>query len=241
MTRLGADQRPGYREIGIVEGYDLWAPTYDGAPNPLIALEEPVTLKCIGNVQGQRVLDLGCGTGRYGVFLAQGGATVVGLDRSTRMLEQAKRKTALPHRFDVCFGTTDELPFPDGQFDLVVSTLTLNHLPDLEPALGEAARVLKGGGRIVISDIHPYWPISGHDYVEFFDQEGQEYRIPEYAHLVEEYWRFCSQSDLCLEDVREPRIDGWLIERFPSLAGLEGVPLAIVLQIRKPTTGMGLP
>ena len=37
---------------------------------------------------------------------------------------------------------------------------------------------------MVISDIHPYWPVSGHDYTEFFDETGQEYRIPEYPHDI---------------------------------------------------------
>ena len=92
MSKLGADQRAGYKKIGVIEGYDKWASSYDEDPNPLVALEEPVTLELIGDVRGQRVLDLGCGTGRYCVLLARRGASVVGIDPSSAMLEQAKRK-----------------------------------------------------------------------------------------------------------------------------------------------------
>ena len=65
MSKLGPDQRPGYKRIGIIEGYDKWSERYDQESNPLIALEEPITLHLIGQVRGLQVLDLGCGTGRY--------------------------------------------------------------------------------------------------------------------------------------------------------------------------------
>ena len=58
----------------------------------------------------------------------------------------------------------------------------------LEPIFAESARILKPDGCVVLSDIHPHWPVSGHDHTEFFDETGQEYRIPEYPHLIEDYW-----------------------------------------------------
>jgi len=231
MTKLGADQRVGFKKMGVVEGYDKWASTYDQGPNPLIALEEGVTLEFTGNVKGQRVLDLGCGTGRYCLLLAERGASVTGIDCSSEMLKHAKRKTSPSYQIELCQGTIEKIRFPSEHFDLVVSALTLGHLPELEPTFAEAVRVLKRDGRIVISDVHPYWPVSGHDYTEFFDETGQEYRIPIYSHLVEEYWHLCRKYGLHLEDIREPKINGSLIERFPSLKDYDGVPLAIVFKM----------
>ena len=232
MARLGADERPEYEELDVVEGYDKWASTYDQDPNPLIALEEGLTLDMIGDVQGLRVLDLGCGTGRYCVLLARRGAQVVGVDPSEGMLECARRKMTPVSLFEVRQETIDKAGLPGRSFDLIISALTLGHLPELGPALAEAARLLKGGGRLVISDIHPYWPVSGHDYTEFF-AGGREYRMPIYPHLVEEYWRLCRKLGLYFEDIREPRIDSQLIAGFPSLKDYEGIPLAIVLGLRK--------
>jgi malonyl-CoA O-methyltransferase len=240
MTKLGPDQRTGYKKMGVIEGYDKWASTYDRDPNPLITLEEKITLEFIGNVRGQRVLDLGCGTGRYCVLLANRGANVVGIDPSSEMLEHAKRKVTPTCQFELCHGTMDKISFPDEHFDLIVSALTLGHLPELEPTFGEMVRVLKIGARIVISDAHPYWPVSGHDYTEFFDESGQEYRIPLYPHLFDEYWSLCKKFGLHLEDIREPKIDGWLIERFPSMEKYREIPLAIIMKLRKSSHRIGV-
>jgi malonyl-CoA O-methyltransferase len=234
VAKLGPDHRPGSKSVEVIEGYDHWASTYDREPNPLVTLEEKVTLELIGNVQGQRILDLGCGTGRYCVLLAERGATVVGLDPSLGMLGQAKRKVTPACFFELHHGTMEKTYFPNDHFDLVVSASTLSHLPQLEPTSREAVRVLKGGGWMIISDIHPYWPVSGHNYTEFFDQTGQEYRIPVHPHLVEEYWQLFNRLGMRLEDIREPKIDDWLVGHFPSLQDYQGIPLAMVLKARKP-------
>jgi len=232
MTRLGPDDRPAHT-IDIIDGYNRWAVTYDEQVNPLMDLEESVTLKLIGQVQSVRVLDLGCGTGRYCVLLAKRGAAVVGVDPAVQMIEQAKRKTINFPGVKLFYGTLDQMNFSDGAFDLVVSALTLSHITDLEPTFREAVRVLKSDGRMVISDIHPYWPISGHDYVEYFGETGKEFRIPEYPHLIEEYWQLFAKYGMQLEEIREPRIDNWLINLFPTLENYRGVPLAVVLKAGK--------
>lgn len=233
MARLGPDNRPGFRRVECVEGYSHWAATYDADTNPLIMLEETITLELIGPIQGQLVLDLGCGTGRYCLLLAERGASVVGLDPSRAMLERAREKASGVGHIELHNCTIEKAEFPDDHFDAVISALTLSHLPGLEPTLGEMVRVLKHGGWMIISDIHPYWAVSGHDYTEFFDQNGQEYRIPQYAHLVEDYWRLLSKLGMRVEEIREPRIDSWLVEKMPSLEGYQGIPLAMVLKARK--------
>ena len=72
-VKSGPDNREAYKKVDVIEGYDIWAPTYDREHNPLIALEENITLDMIGDVRNQRVLDVGCGTGRYCELLARRG------------------------------------------------------------------------------------------------------------------------------------------------------------------------
>src|SRR6266850_6252865 len=79
------------------EGYDLWAAVYDTDGNPLIALEEPWVERLLGNVRGLSVLDVGCGTGRHAIRLAETGASIQAIDFSAAMLERARQKAgALP-------------------------------------------------------------------------------------------------------------------------------------------------
>ena len=233
MLKPEANKGQGYTKLEIIEGYDTWASTYDEEKNPLIAVEENITLDLIGNVRNKRVLDIGCGTGRYCELLAKKGGKVVGIDPSSKMLEYAKRKITSDCKFELRLGRIENTGLPHSHFDVAVCALTVGHLLELEPAIREVSRIIKTKGRLVVSDMHPYWFVAGYDYVKFLDRSGQEYRIPEYAHLYEEYWNLLGKFKFSLQDIKEPRIDEDLIRRFPGLKKYEDMPLALILRARK--------
>lgn len=114
----------------------------------------------------ERVLDMGCGRGAVLLLAAQrlpaGRAVGVDLwsaaDQSGNALETTRRNAALEgvaDRIDLHTGDMRELPFPDGSFNVVVSSLAIHNIPDAEGrarAVREAARVLEPGGRILLAD-----------------------------------------------------------------------------------------
>ena len=106
---------------------------------------------------GQRILDLGCGTGTLAIQVKrrQPGAEVVGLDADPEMLGQARAKAEQADvELRLAEGMSDELPFEDGSFDRVLSTLFFHHL-DPEPkrrTAREIARVLRRGGELHVAD-----------------------------------------------------------------------------------------
>lgn len=96
-------------------------------------------------------VDAACGTGRFSEVLARKGHDVVGVDSSPQMLARARQR--LPQARFV-LGDLQELPVADGSVDVVVCALALSHLPSLEPAMREFARVLRPNGHLVVSDVH---------------------------------------------------------------------------------------
>ena len=132
--------------------YAKWAPNYDDPDNGLFAMDEPIIDEILDGLPVGDALDAACGTGRLAARLADRGFRVTGIDGSAEMLELAR--TRLPGaRFSE--GDLGSLPLPDGAVDLVTTALALTHVPDLRPVYAEFARVLRPGGSLVVSDVHP--------------------------------------------------------------------------------------
>lgn len=150
-----ASDRHGERSrVSVQEGYERWAQTYDCDPNPLLALEKRRLPRLIPPLEGKRVLDLACGTGRWLEWLtAWGAGSAVGLDLTAAMLAVAKDKPAVRGR--VVQADCREIPFADAVFDLVICSFALAHLSELKGLAREVARVAAAGARVLISDLHP--------------------------------------------------------------------------------------
>lgn len=141
-----------------VDDYDGFAEAYAASneTNLLNAYyERPAMLALAGDVAGRRILDAGCGAGPLFAALRDRGAIVTGFDKSAGMLELARRRLGADADLLVA-ELGSPLPFPDGTFDDVTASLVLHYLQDWGPALAELRRVLKPGGRLIVSVDHPF-------------------------------------------------------------------------------------
>jgi ubiquinone/menaquinone biosynthesis C-methylase UbiE len=146
---------------GDVGRFDEWAPRYERHWMQRVVFD-PIRSTLL-NVASQQmseprsILDVGCGTGRLLRTASQRfpGAHLEGVDAAPQMVEQAI--SLLPPGALIHFqqATAEELPFVDGQFDLVFSTMTFHHWDEQAGAVAEVARVLKPGGRWVLADFIP--------------------------------------------------------------------------------------
>ena len=219
----------------VREGYDRWARVYDHDANPLIALEDPAVRESIGDVRGLAALDLGCGTGRHAVWLAAAGALVTAVDFSRGMLAEARRKPGAERvRFLAC-DLRQPLPFADGAFQFVVSGLVLEHIPDLERFFGEARRVLRSGGRAVISAMHPAMFLRGAQ-ARFTDPDsGEIVRPGSVAHQVEDFLAAARRAGFGVASVAESAADAAFAARYPRAERYVGWPMLVVLRLSTET------
>ncbi len=143
------------RDRAVEAFFDAEALRYDsaydatGTRGRIVRDRLAVALSALGDGPGE-VLDAGMGGGRLCVALDRSGWTVSGVDVSRQMVELAR--TRLPHRATrLEKAGIEALPFPDGSFDAVAATGVLEYASDLGTAAGELARVLRPGGRAVVS------------------------------------------------------------------------------------------
>jgi SAM-dependent methyltransferase len=140
-----------------VADYDGFAAAYSASnENNLFNAfyARPEMIRLAGDVAGLEILDAGCGSGPLMEALRGKDAVVSGFDLSPAMVELARQR--LGEDADVRVADLGApLPYPDDTFDLVVASLSLHYVKDWNSALAELRRVLKPGGRLIVSIIHP--------------------------------------------------------------------------------------
>ncbi|MDF2093706.1 class I SAM-dependent methyltransferase [Knoellia sp. 3-2P3] len=140
-----------------VADYDSFAAAYSASnENNLFNAyyARPEMIRLAGDVAGLEILDAGCGSGPLMEALGGKDAVVSGFDLSPAMVELARQR--LGEDADVRVADlAAPLPYPNDAFDLVVASLSLHYVKDWASVLVELRRVLKPGGRLIVSIIHP--------------------------------------------------------------------------------------
>lgn len=171
----------------MARAYDQWAPTYDSDHNATRDLDARI-LRARGlPVSGARVLEIGCGTGKNTVWLAEHALSVVAMDFSPEMVARARARTVTHHVQFVQHDVRVRWPLADGAYDVVIGTLVLEHVEGLAPVFAEAARVLAPGGTVYCSELHPYRQRHGSQ--AHFSAGGvvEPMYVPAYPHSVSDF------------------------------------------------------
>ena len=219
----------------VRDSYDRWALVYDDDQNPLQGLEGPLVQQACGDVQGLKVLDLGCGTGRHTIWLAQAGAEVTGIDFSDAMLDKAREKTKGYSIKLIKHDLHERLPFGSSQFDMVVSGLVLEHIGDLAYYFSEVARVLVSSGLAVISTMHPAMFLRDSQ-AQFTDPySGKKVRPGSLPHQLSEMVMGAVASSLELIHFSEYSGNTQLAADFPRSEKYIGWPMLALFQFCRGT------
>lgn len=218
------DQR-GYRVLPARQGYGEWALTYEETPLEAmdIRLLERVRL---GWPNVQRALDLACGTGRIGSWLAERGVhKIEGIDFTPEMLERARARGVYDKLVD---GSVEDTGLPSSAYDLITMSLADEHLPRLEPVYSEAARLIASDGHFIVVGYHPHFLLNGMP-THYHRPDGEAVAIESHIHLLSDHVRAAHQSKWSLVTMDEALIgDDW-IARKPSWERWRDHPVSYLL------------
>jgi ubiquinone/menaquinone biosynthesis C-methylase UbiE len=168
------------------EGYKIWSESYDDEKDNLMLTYDEIILKTLLSkidLSGKTILDYGCGTGRnWFELLKHDPDRIIGCDISSEMIDRLKRKYSFAESFLI---KNDKLNFlSNKECDIIISTLVISHVYDIENLFIEWDRVLKDSGDIIISDFHPDLFAKGG--TRTFKQAGKSYKIQNYIHHLRE-------------------------------------------------------
>ena len=216
----------------------------------------PNMLTYMGEVKGMKILDLGCGEGGYSRALAKKGANLTSADCSQKAIQYAsdlanKENLEIEHYIR---NSNDLYGIPDNTFDIVLCSMMLMDCEDFEGTIKEVVRVLKQGGRLFVSVLHPCFDgnhevgIGRMDYGEdrkvvvmnYF--EPKEWEAPLFGGTIPVIWRHRTLEDyvktfhkcgLTIVDMNEPRATDELAKMSPSMAMLNRIPLFLYWELKK--------
>ena len=211
-------------------------------------------LELVGDVSGKRVIDLGCGEGRFCRMLAARGAEVLGVDLQPAFIEYAEARKGEREKYLV--GDMEELQgVPDGAFDLAVSYISLVDVPDMLAAINQAARVLKPGGRLLVANLSPmatavstgnWWQRDDkgrklHYKVDNYSEEGPrtlpfgpKFKLTNYHRMFSTTINAFIDAGLTVKRVHEPMPNEAQLKRRPGLDDLFRAAIFIIYELVKP-------
>ncbi|QHC21217.1 class I SAM-dependent methyltransferase [Streptomyces sp. GS7] len=233
------DRRKPVSELDAADGYASWSSRYDSLPSAYLEVEEPILHGLLDRGPAGTALDAACGTGRQTAALAARGYRTIGVDQSPEMLAHAHRKAPGAEFRE---GHLEKLPLDDDSVDLAVCSLALTHLPDLSSGIGELARVVRPGGRVIVSDLHPFVTTLQGQCIFVHDNDRLAF-VRNHRHLHSSYLSAFADAGLTVRECHEPVFNGRLAPggyeesiADAARAAWEGIPLVVIWAAEKPET-----
>ncbi len=143
------------------QAYDFWASLYDTNKNNTRDLEALALKETLADIPFNAVLEIGCGTGKNSGWLLNRCGTLLGVDLSPNMLEQARAKFQGPAVNFLNANINEEWTFATTSFDLVTFSLVLEHIENLAPVFEKTYKALSPGGYVYVGELHPFKQYTG--------------------------------------------------------------------------------
>ncbi|MGN6352102.1 MAG: class I SAM-dependent methyltransferase [Parafilimonas sp.] len=147
--------------MNVKDAYNNWAAQYDTDLNKTRDLEAVSLRQTLSNIDFTSCLEVGCGTGKNTEWLAANAKEVVAIDLSEEMLNKARDKTYKGSVSFLQFDMNETWDFTNRQFDVVVFSLVLEHIKDIDNIFNKVSEKIKPGGYLYIGELHPFKQYTG--------------------------------------------------------------------------------
>jgi ubiquinone/menaquinone biosynthesis C-methylase UbiE len=219
-------------ERATAAGYDRWAASYDDN-DPSTWLDEPFLLKHLQPFPHCRILDVGCGTGRYLRRLPTSAYRITGMDLSRNMLVRSRRQIGERTDISLVQASAGCLPFKVQTFDRIMSGLVIDHMISVDQWFREISSLLTINGRVVVSAVHPDMQrITGWD-IEIQRGEEQGIHIAGHLHEVEHLLTAAHHAGLAVAAMEEPRVTAEMLAHRPTWNKKLGRSALLLLALTK--------
>jgi ubiquinone/menaquinone biosynthesis C-methylase UbiE len=203
------------------QAYNQWASQYDTNKNRTRDLEALALRQTLSPISFNKVLEIGCGTGKNTVWFAEKVQQVTAVDLSVEMLAKAKEKVKADNvefkRADI----TTDWNFTNGHYDLVGFSLVLEHIENLDPVFKQVAKALHTGGHVYVGELHPFKQYAGTK-ARFETEEGLQV-VPCFNHHVSDFINAARNNGLAIVNLQE----------YFDEEDKRGVPRILALLFRK--------
>ena len=171
--------------MSIEKAYNIWAHQYDTNENRTRDLDKKSTIETLDKYEFKNVLELGCGTGKNTAWLLNKAERIIGLDFSQEMLNKAKEKLTTEKVIFKKADLNEDWNIENNFADLITSSLTLEHIKNLDHIFYQANLKLKNYGLFFISELHPFKQYSGSK--AQYETENGTKELEVYIHHISEY------------------------------------------------------
>ena len=201
--------------MSVQQSYNEWAQQYDSNVNLTRDLKAIALQNLLEHTDFKNVLEIGCGTGKNTAWLSSIAEHIIAADLSQEMIRKAKEKIKEKHVEFLQFDMLTKWNFTEAPFDLITFSLVVEHIDNISMIIKKAATFLLPGGRICISELHPFKQYNGSQ-AKFITDKGT-HLLDCFTHQVSDYVQPAIDQGLVLEKCSE-----WFDEgiRLPRLLAI---------------------
>ncbi len=187
--------------MNVKTAYDQWSSQYDTQPNKTRDLEAAALRETLAGMHFTHCLEAGCGTGKNTEWLLDVATKITALDFSAGMLAKARARIPSPRVAFVEADLLGEWQFAVGSYDLIVFSLVLEHVKDLDALFRKAPGVCKPGGYVYVGELHPFKQYGGSK-ARFQTGEGTQV-VTCYTHHVSDFAQAATRNGFSLVSISE--------------------------------------